>query len=85
MVMIMKYKTLLFSIIIFIYYINAFAQINNTDISYLLEADQVIKVGDSLYEAYGNVVLQAKGLTITAEKVVYNSQTTEVQASGNVK
>ncbi len=81
----MKYKTLLFSIIIFTYYINAFAQINNTDISYLLEADQVIKVGDSLYEAYGNVVLQAKGLTITAEKVVYNSQTTEVQASGNVK
>ena len=63
----------------------AFAQINNTDISYILEADQVTQVGENMYEAVGNVVLKAKGLTITAEKVMYNSATTEVQADGNVK
>ena len=37
----MKYKILLFFISIFFYHINAFAQINNTDISYILEADQI--------------------------------------------
>ena len=81
----MKYKILLFFISIFFYHINAFAQINNTDISYILEADQVTQVGENMYEAVGNVVLKAKGLTITAEKVMYNSATTEVQADGNVK
>ena len=85
MVAAMKYKTLLFLIFILFYNITAFAQFNNTDISYVLEADQVTKVGENMYEAVGNVVLQAKGLTITAEKVMYNSKTTEVQASGSVK
>ena len=68
----MKYKTLLFLVFILFYNITAFAQFNNTDISYVLEADQVTKVGENMYEAVGNVVLQAKGLTITAEKVMYN-------------
>ena len=81
----MKYKTLLFFVFILFYYINIFAQVNNTNISYVLEADQVTKVGENIYEAVGNVVLQAKGLTITAEKIIYNSKTTEVQASDTVK
>ena len=81
----MKYKTLLFLIFLLFFHTNIYAQVNNTDISYVLEADQVTKIGENTYEAIGNVELQAKGLTITAEKIIYNSKTTEVQASGTVK
>lgn len=81
----MKLKLILLFVFLLLFYINSYAQFKNTDMSYLLEADKVIRIGDNLYEATGNVSLQAKGLTITAEKITYNSKTTEIEATGNVK
>ena len=61
----------------------AYAQVNADD-EYILEADKVTRIGDNLYEAEGNVSLTAKGITITSEKMIYNSKTSRVQAEGGV-
>ena len=61
----------------------AYAQVNADD-EYILEADKVTRIGDNLYEAEGNVSLTSKGITITSEKMIYNSKTSRVQAEGGV-
>lgn len=53
--------------------------------SYVLEADRVSRIGENLYKAEGNVVLKARDLEFNADTLIYNSQTTEIDASGNVK
>lgn len=82
----MKNKIIILSIIyILFHHTNLYAQFNNTDMTYVLEADKVTRIGDNMYEAEGNVLLKAKNITITAEKVIYNSKTSEVDAQGKVK
>ncbi len=76
-------KFILFIILYFFTVQTIFAQ-TNTKEEYILEADKVTRIGDNLYEAEGNVVLKAKGLTITSKKMIYNSATSQVQAEGSV-
>ena len=82
----MKNKIIILSIISILFlHTNLYAQFNSTDMTYVLEADKVTRIGDNMYEAEGNVLLKAKNITITAEKVIYNSKTSEVDAQGKVK
>lgn len=75
------YRLLFFLCMVFIYNIS-YAQLDGEE--YTLEADKVTRIGDNLYEAEGNVSLKGMGLTITSEKMIYNSATSQVQAEGTV-
>ena len=75
-------KLFILFLFLFLYINTTLAQTNKDE--YILEADKVTRIGDNLYEAEGNVTLKAKGLTITSEKMVYNSETSQVKAEGNV-
>ena len=75
------YRLVFFLCMVFIYNIS-YAQLDDEE--YILEADKVTRIGDNLYEAEGNVSLKGMGLTITSEKMIYNSATSQVQAEGTV-
>lgn len=76
------YRVLL-SLCLILYSSFAYAQFNPSD-EYVLEADKVTRIGDNLYEAEGNVLLTSKNITIKSEKMIYNSETSQVKAEGRV-
>lgn len=52
--------------------------------TYTLEADQVSRIADNIYEAQGNVILKFRDIEFNADKLTYNSADTSIEAEGNV-